>query len=194
MKRLKEKKSKKYLLITPVLALAVVGVGIWVVYAMSRNTTNIVSNIPVGTNSVQIIDNSDVGFGRKEVSFVNNNTSDISVLLRIGYSETWKDSGGNAISNVYNGNNVVTKTWTDAFNNDFVSGGDGWYYYKKLLAPSATVKVITAITLDEPAYSAYDYDLNFRFEAIRGNATAATQLWSKTATINDETGAITWAF
>ena len=194
MKRLKQKKSKKFLLITPVLALVVVGAGLLIVYALSHNSTVVTSNIPVGTGTVQIVDDSDLGFGKKEVSFVNSDTSGIPMLLRIGYSETWKDGDNNAVSNVYNGNNVVSKTWTSAFTDDFVDGGDGWYYYEKILNPSDSVKVITAIALAEPSYAAYDYDLNFRFEAIQANSEAATTLWSKTATINPETSAVTWTF
>ena len=127
MKRLKQKKSKKYLLITPILALAVVGAGLLIVYALSHNTTVVTNDIPVGTGTVQIVDDSDPGFGKKEVSFVSSDANSIPMLLRIGYSETWKDSSDNVVSNVYTGNNVVTKTWTSAFTNDFVDGGDGWY-------------------------------------------------------------------
>ena len=182
-------------MIAPVLALAAVGAGIWLVYALSNNvfTTN-ENDISVNTGTVQLVDDSDEGFGKKEVSFVNSDANGISMLLRIGYSETWKDSDDNIVSNIYNGNNVVTKSWTNAFTNDFVSGDDGWYYYKKLLAPGDNVKVITAIALDEPLYAAYDYDLNFRFEAIQADSSAATTLWSKTATIDASTGAVAWAF
>ena len=194
MKRLKQKKSKKFLLITPVLTLVVVGAGLLIVYALSHNSTVVTSNIPVGTGTVQIVDDSDLGFGKKEVSFVNSDANGIPMLLRIGYSETWKDGDNNAVSNVYNGNNVVTKTWTSAFTDDFVDGGDGWYYYKKLLNPSDSVKVITAIALAEPSYASYDYSLDFRFEALQASSEAAAALWSKTATINTETSAVTWTF
>lgn len=182
-------------MIAPVLALAAVGAGIWLVYALSNNvfTTN-ENDISVNTGTVQLVDDSDEGFGKKEVSFVNSDVNGISMLLRIGYSETWKDSDDHIVSNIYNGNNVVTKSWTNAFTNDFVSGDDGWYYYKKLLAPGDNVKVITAIALDEPLYAAYDYDLNFRFEAIQADSSAAATLWSKTATIDASTGAVAWAF
>lgn len=195
MKRLKEKSHKKLYIIAPVLTLVAVGAGIWLVFALSNNSfTTRDNDIAVNTGTVQLVDDSDEGFGKKEVSFVNSDSNGIAMLLRIGYSETWMDSDDNIVSNIYNGNNVVTKTWTSAFTDDFVSGDDGWYYYKKLLNPSDSVKVITAISLDEPLYAAYDYDLNFRFEAIQANGSAATALWSKTATIDDATGAVTWAF
>jgi len=193
MKRIKQNKSKRYLLITPVLALAVVGAGVWLAYALSYNNTDVVNEIPVGGGAVQIVDDSDPGFGKKEVSFVNSDANGIPMLLRIGYSEMWRSSNDAIISSVYNGNNVVSKTWTSAFTNDFVDGNDGWYYYKKLLNPSDSVKVITAISLNEPSYAAYDYDLSFRYEAIQADVNAATELWAKTATIDSATGAVTWA-
>jgi len=194
MKRLKIKSHKKMYLIAPVLVVAIVGAGIWIVYALSHNTFVSQGDIPVAVGTVQLIDDSDAGFGKKEVSFANNSSNSIPVLLRIGYSETWKDSNDAIISNVYNGNNVVSKTWTSAFTDDFVSGNDGWYYYEKLLNPDESVKVITAIALAEPSYAAYNYDLNFRYEAIQASADAALDLWSKTATIDSSTGAVTWAF
>lgn len=194
MKRLKTKKSKKFLFITPVFAL-IVGCGAFLlVHAFSNNTYETQYNdIPVSTGTVSIVDDSDPGFGKKEVSFVNDDADGISMLLRIGYSETWKDVNDNVVSNIYNGNNVVTKTWTSAFTNDFVDGNDGWYYYKKLLGGSnSSVQVITAIALAEPSYAVYNYDLNFRFEAIQPTAAAASALWSKTASIDSTTGAVTW--
>ena len=194
MKRLKEKSHKKLYIFAPVLAVAAIGGGIWLVYALSHSNSVVQNEIPVAVGTVRIVDDSDPGFGKKEISFVNDSTNSIPVFLRIGYSETWKDSNDTIINNIYNGNNVVTKTWTSDFTDDFVAGNDGWYYYKKLLNPDASVQVITGISLNEPSYAAYDYDLNFRFEAIQADADAATALWSKTATIDGSTGAVTWAF
>ena len=77
MKRLKQKKSKKYLLITPILTLVVVGAGLLIVYALSHNTTVVTNDIPVGTGTVQIVDDSDPGFGKKEVSFVSSDANSI---------------------------------------------------------------------------------------------------------------------
>ena len=130
---------------------------------------------------------------KKEISFYNDDASNTPVLLRISYSETWQDGDGQAISNtVSNGSNVVTKTWTQAFVDDFESGNDGWYYYKKTLNPLQQVQVLSAIALGNQDYSIYDYDISFRFEAVQADAAAASALWGKTVTV--ENGVATWQF
>jgi len=190
MKRLKKEKSNKKLLL-PILAFILVGAvatGL-LVYALSHNNSVIDGDIPLGGTKVEMIEDSDTGFGKKEVSFKNSDESNTSVLLRIGYAETWN---GGEISNTANGVNVVTKTWTTAFANDFVDGGDGWYYYEKTLAPNETVQVLSSIALTDNSYLAYDYDLVFRYEAIQPTADAASDLWGKTVVVED--GVATWTF
>jgi hypothetical protein len=177
-----------------VLSIAIaLGIGL-VVYAVSRNTSVIDNQVHVASNGVTIVENSDPGFGRKEISFRNNEATNTPVLLRISYSETWQDSDGNAISNVDSttGANVVTKTWTQDFVDDFVSGNDGWYYYEKTLEPLQSVQVLSAIALGNQAYNIYDYDISFRFEAVQADAAAANELWGKTVTV--ENGVATWQF
>ncbi|MBR5418903.1 hypothetical protein IK110_01495 [Candidatus Saccharibacteria bacterium] len=190
MKRLKKEKSSKKLLL-PILAFVLVGAaatGLFV-YALSHSNSVIDGDIPLGGTKVELIEDSDAGFGKKEVSFRNSDESNMPVLLRIGYAETW-DNG--AVSNTVNGVNVVTKSWTTAFANDFVDGGDGWYYYEKTLAPNETVQVLSSIALTNNSYLAYDYDLVFRYEAIQPTAEAASELWGKTVVV--ENGVATWAF
>ena len=190
MKRLKKEKNSKKILL-PALVLTLVGgaaVGLFV-YAVSHNNSTINDDIILGGTSVQMIEDSDPGFGKKEVSFKNNTDSNMAVLLRIGYAETWNDG---AVSNTVGGANVVMKTWTTAFANDFVDGGDGWYYYKKTLAPDETVQVLSSISLTDNSYLAYDYDLVFRYEAIQPTADAASELWGKTVVV--ENGVATWTF
>lgn len=196
MKRIKQKNNKKFLFATPVVAALLIAIACgagFVVYAVSRNTSVIDNSVRVASNGVAIEEDSDPGFGKKEISFYNNAATNAPVLLRISYSETWQDSDGNAISNVAaNGSNVVTKTWTQAFVDDFVSGNDGWYYYTKTLNPLQRVQVLSAIALGDSSYSIYDYDISFRFEAVQADAAAAGALWGKTVTV--ENGVATWQF
>jgi hypothetical protein len=196
MKRIKQKTNKKFLFATPVVAALLVAIACgagFVVYAVSRNTSVIDNSVRVSSNGVRIIEDSDPGFGKKEISFYNDDASNTPVLLRISYSETWQDGDGQAISNtVSNGSNVVTKTWTQAFVDDFESGNDGWYYYKKTLNPLQQVQVLSAIALGNQDYSIYDYDISFRFEAVQADAAAASALWGKTVTV--ENGVATWQF
>ena len=62
-----------------------------------------------------------------------------------------------SLDNNVNGTNVVTKNWTTAFTNDFIDGGDGWYYYKKTLAAEASVQVLDSIALNESLISTSPY-------------------------------------
>jgi hypothetical protein len=192
MKRLKKESKGKKLLLMPVMALlAVIGVGGigLLVYAISHNNSDISGGIQLGQAGVDIIEDSDEGFGKREISFKNRAESNTPMLLRIAYSETWDNA---SVSNTVNGVNLVSKNWTQAFTDDFQDGGDGWYYYKKTLAPNATVQVLSSIALTDNSYLAYDYDLVFRYEAIQPTAEAAQELWGKTVVVAD--GVATWTF
>lgn len=186
------RKNKALLAIPAVLLVAALTTTILAVYAVSHNVSTIENNVTVANQGVKIIEDSVAGFGKHEISFKNEGAGSSKVLLRIAYSETWSKTDGTIVSNVANNTNVVTKSWTDAFNQDFVNGNDGWYYYKKVLNPEETVKVLNSITLADSSYSKYNYDLSFRFESVQADATAANTLWGKNVTVND--GAVTWAF
>ena len=134
---------------------------------------------------------------------MNNEETNTPVVLRINYNELWrKEVNGVKLSldNNVNGVNVVTKNWTTAFTNDFVDGGDGWYYYKKTLNAEESVQVLNSISLNESListspyyndYKTYTYELDFNFEAIQANSSAISEIWGKNATITG--GDVTWS-
>ena len=190
----KRKTSKRSI---PVIVVAVVIVAActttFLAFAISRNRSVIENQVTVANNGVRILEDSVAGFGKHEISFKNEGAGSSKVLLRIAYSETWSKTDGTIVSNVGASGNAVTKSWTDAFTQDFVDGNDGWYYYTKTLNPEAEVKVLNSIALNDDSYSVYNYDLSFRFESVQADATAANTLWGKTVTI-DNNGAATWAF
>ena len=142
-------------------------------------------------------------WGTKEVTFTNGEQSNSPVVLRINYNEFWRKEINNvklSLDNNVNGENVVEKNWTTAFENDFVDGGDGWYYYTKVLGGQESVKVLDSIALKENViltspryndYKTYTYELDFNFEAIQADVNAISDIWNKTATING--GNVTWA-
>ena len=138
-------------------------------------------------------------WGTKEVSFVNNESTNASVVLRFNYNEKWRKTENgvtNSLSNTIGGVSVVDKTWTSAFTNDFVKIGD-WYYYKKVLNALERVQVLSSISKNttliassgEP-YDDYDYELDFNFEAIQASGEAISDIWGKTVTI--EGSNVTW--
>lgn len=193
IRRQKRGYKKYFTILSLAVMLTVAGAITFVVFAVSRNTSVVENQVTVATSGVKIIEDSDAGFGKHEISFKNEGTGGSKALLRIAYSETWSKTDGTIVSNVGTSGNVVTKTWTDAFTQDFVDGNDGWYYYKKTLNPEAEVKVLNSIALNDDSYSVYNYDLSFRFESVQADAAAASALWAKTVTVGDD-GVVTWAF
>ena len=99
------------------------------------------------------------------------NTGTAPVFLRVSYAEFWKDADGKVISGLVDGNEVVNKNWTEAWQNDWFDGGDGWYYYKKVLpANEMTAKVLTSLKFDSnyaEIYQTADYTLKFVSEAVQ---------------------------
>lgn len=194
MRRNYSNSSRKhfYVALAVILSIAIATFSL-LVYAVSHSTSVIDNDLDFATSSIQIIEDSDPGFGKKEVTFKNvNDATSTSVLIRIAYSETWTNNSGTVMSNTVNGVNVVAKSWTTAFVSDFVDGQDGWYYYEKVLAPGDEVKVINSISLSDQSYAYYNYDFSFRYETVQATPEAASAIWGKTATIGNN-GEVTWA-
>lgn len=118
----------------------------------------------------------------KEVSFTNSGTA--AAFLRVAYSETWTKKSGSddvMLNNSVNGTDVATKNWSTAKNADWVDGGDGWLYYKKLLNPGETTeKILQSVSFpdytqdDYKAYKDADYQLYFRMELLQASDSHAT--------------------
>ena len=198
---MKLKKIKKKPLIF-LLALIVIGI-VGTTFAYYYTEVSFPNQFRTMTYNVTIEEEFNNTWGTKKVSFVNNEETNTPVVLRINYNELWrKEVNGVKLSldNNVNGTNVVTKNWTTAFTNDFIDGGDGWYYYKKTLAAEASVQVLDSIALNESListspyyndYKSYTYELDFNFEAIQASSSAISEIWGRTATISG--GNVTWA-
>ena len=104
-------------------------------------------------------------FTQKEVGDVFN-----SHFVNVQFNVE-KDADGKVISGLVDGNEVVNKNWTEAWQNDWFDGGDGWYYYKKVLpANEMTAKVLTSLKFDSnyaEIYQTADYTLKFVSEAVQ---------------------------
>lgn len=192
-------KKKPLFFLLLLLALGIVGT----TFAYYYTEIAIPNQFRAMTYNVTIEEEFNNTWGTKKVSFVNNEETNTPVVLRINYNELWrKEVNGVKLSldNKVNGTNVVTKNWTTAFTNDFIDGGDGWYYYKKTLAAEASVQVLDSIALNESListspyyddYKSYTYELDFNFEAIQASSSAISEIWGKTATISG--GNVIWA-
>ncbi len=193
MKRiLRKNKNKRFLLVIPVIAVVLAAASL-AVYAYTKNKSTIINPLQLAGSGVQIVEDSDPGFGKREISFYNAGDNAAVVLLRVSYNETFTKSNGEIVSNLApNGTNIVNKTWTADFAYNFRDGFDGWYYYTRVLKPGETVQILSSITLTDQDYLLYDYDLSFNYEAIQASPAAAAELWGKTITINGDL--VTWPF
>ena len=141
-------------------------------------------------------------FGTKKVYLKNNEETNVPVVLRLNYNESWttvENGETYVISNKIGGLDAVDKNWTSAFTNDFVLADDGWYYYKKILGTGESVQILDSIaknttvinSASNPSdYNTYDYDLAFNYEAIQASTEAVLEIWNKTITING--GNVVW--
>lgn len=196
----KIKLNKKPLIF--LLVLLVIGV-IGTTFAYYYTEVTLPNQFKTMTYNVTIEEEFNDTWGTKKVNFVNNEETNTPVVLRINYNESWRkevDGIKLSLDNNVNGTNVVTKNWTTAFTNDFIDGGDGWYYYKKILDAEESVQVLDSISLNEAListspyyedYKTYTYELDFNFEAIQANSSAISNIWGKNATISG--GNVTWA-
>jgi len=197
--KFKKIKKKPLFFLLLLLALGIVGT----TFAYYYTEIAIPNQFRAMTYNVTIEEEFNNTWGTKKVSFVNNEETNTPVVLRINYNELWrKEVNGVKLSldNNVNGENVVTKNWTTAFNNDFMDGGDGWYYYKKTLGAEEAVQVLDSISLKESListspyyndYKTYTYELDFNFEAIQASSSAIAEIWEKEVTINGDN--VTWA-
>ncbi len=188
-------KQKWLLIVTGILLFAAVGG----TFAYYYTQVVIPNEFKTQTYNVTLEEEFYNDWGTKQVTIKNEEETNVDVVLRINYNEMWSDTTGDVLSNVVNGENVVTKNWTTEFLNDFEKSDDGWYYYKKVLKAKGSVPILesvfqnTTAILNSPdahLYNAYDYRLVFNFEAIQANEKAVKDIWGKNIIMNGSD--ITW--
>ncbi len=188
--------NKKMIWVLPLL-LFVSGVGTVLAYYL--NSVTISNKFNTMTYDVEIKERFENKFGTKEVEFVNKEKdTSVGVALRVRYNELWSNVNENGVVSVLSnkiGNiNVVDKEWTNDFLNDF-DYIDGWYYYKKILKPGESVKILNSISKNSILsshieYNEFDYELTFNFESIQATKKAISDTWNKQIIIEGDN--ITW--
>ncbi len=167
------------------------------------NQTTIQNNLNSKTYQVELNDKYKGRFGSKIVTIKNKDTKENNLVLRINYIEKWyKVMNGieHTLQNEYNDRNIVTKTWTTIFENDFIFH-NGWYYYAKTLKPNEEITIITYTTFNErliknspyaSAYRHYDYSLNFNYEVLESDSNIIKDNWNINTNIVESD--VTWNF
>lgn len=151
------------------------------------------------------------GDGVKQVQF--RNTGNSSVFLRVSFTEYWEkvENGSSKylLSNKVNGKEMATKHWTKYWESDlWINGGDGWYYYTKVLKPGKPTELILDgvtfenVTNDNQEYLNANYRLYFKAEVVQCsdgsntlnceevNKAATKELFGKEATVDN--GNVSW--
>lgn len=173
-----------------VLAGGICAVGISSTWAVYHDSTTIPNKLSTGETAVAISENFDPRStflpGEtvvKEPYFINTGTVDLA--LRVQVKEEWKVIGDER-ENLETEN--VLKEWTDSWENDWVKGAEGQYYYKKILKSKAkTDKILNSVTLSsdvsndfhEPDYSGAQYYLSFEAEAVPASQVSGYGDWGK---------------
>lgn len=170
---------------------------IGVTLAYFSQEMSVVNTFKTMTYNVEMEEEFYNNWGTKEVTIYNRESTNTPVALRVSFSESWtKDD--QTLNNLVNGVNVVNKTWSLDFINDFILGDDGWYYYRKVLDGNSSVTLLESIALDSQIaqdyseYTKYNYDLDFTYEAIQASVPAISELWGYNVSIED--GDVFWPF
>lgn len=135
----------------------------------------------------------------KEVTLKNTGTA--ASFVRISYSESWITDTAQL-----EGNGEVQKNWTSSWTDDWMDGGDGWYYYKKVLPAGANVRILTGVTFPPTIPEDAEYTLDFMVESVQVsdqaevNTDSTNKLFGKTGTVSNATikngavtaGAVSW--
>ena len=133
----------------------------------------------------------------KEVAF--KNTGNAPAFVRVAYAETWMDTSGALL---VHDPTYALPNWTSEWSTEWSDGGDGWYYYNKVLnANTSTDMVLSSVEfLDTPAlpdeYANGQYQLTFVMEVVQCsddedvNDDALTQTFGRTASVTS--GNVTW--
>lgn len=199
--KLKIKNKKVIISLILILVCGIVGV----TFAFFTLNTSFQNNFKASNYSISIEEEFYNDWGTKKVTFINKDST--PVVIRVSYNELWKYSTKEEntisesinLSNKINNQEVVIKSWTEEWNQNFIDGKDGWYYYNKVLDKDSSVQVLTNIMLNEeliktsPFYQEYQestYELDFNFESTQADRKAVKNLWGKN--INIENNRVSW--
>ena len=154
-----------------------------------------------------------IQWGLSSDKFVRmTNSGDSSVVIRVSYSQTWIDNTKDPIlylSNQFDLSGtfepVATINWTaDGLLNSglWYYGNDGWFYYKKVLAPGeSTADIMNSVNFASPTPTGYEnaeYSLHFNVESVQYSTNIENQnqlaVWEAfSMTYTEANDILTWS-
>ena len=206
-----QKKKKIMLFVLGCLALLLVGSS-FAFWSGKIEHTNVLKADTMNAEIKETFDSDNAkpsGTVQKKVSFKNDSSS--AAFLRVSYGETWEKTEEKEkllLNNQVNGADVATKNWLNGFGENselWTDGGDGWYYYNKILKPgAATENILESVIFPDYSgeykeYEGADYQLYFRMELLQAsdsqstlnsaevNKNASQTVFGKEATVTGET-------
>lgn len=204
--------SRNYIKITGVTLMAVLALGIGGTGAAVRHRMALKNEVRTPTVEVTTTENIgdvDRNSGKKQKEVMFKNTGSADVFLRIAYAETWvyteSLSGGKTEQIILpnrsepgNDDSIVSKEWHN-WNDNWYDGGDGWYYYKKVLeAGKNTEEILKSVTFNDTdnypdsRYADAEYQLHFQVEAVQASdelqvsKDAVKELFDKSISVDEK--------
>lgn len=204
--------SRNYIKITGVTLMAVLALGIGGTGAAVRHRMALKNEVRTPTVEVTTTENIgdvDRNSGKKQKEVMFKNTGSADVFLRIAYAETWvyteSLSGGKTEQIILpnrsepgNDDSIVSKEWHN-WNDNWYDGGDGWYYYKKVLeAGKNTEEILRSVTFNDidnypdSRYADAEYQLHFQVEAVQASdelqvsKDAVKELFDKSISVDEK--------
>jgi len=198
VKFLKIKKTKVALIFASVCLIVAIGY----TSAYYNSTVNVENKMATQEPEIELIEkfNQDSQFlpGEtvdKKVKFANS--GEIDALIRVSYSQSWINQNGDFV----NGDvDSVEKKWTSAWQDEWVDGNDGYFYYTKVLKANTTTNIILdSLVLSEQVsndthavdYSGIIYQITFNLESCKATTEGAQSTFGKTAAISGNN--VTWS-
>lgn len=196
------RRKKNIAKLISVLLLVLLTAGIGVTGATISHRMKLTNQIRTPTVSTEIEEEFDPGTPvyankTKIVKFRNTGTADI--FIRVAYAETWRyqESGESVLlPNHSEGREITDKAWTLSWQADWQDGGDGWFYYKKVLKPDQVTEAVLnhvnfghVTELSDTRYRTAAYELTFQTEAVQASREiqtakdAAEHVFGKTITL-----------
>jgi hypothetical protein len=168
-------KARTILVASLVLTITVLGA----TYAYTTHENELTNLLKAHTVAGEVIEGGSVGEEKeftltpggnveKKVQFKNTGTA--AVFLRVAYAEMWTDKDGKLL---LHDPSYATPNWTGDWTSDWSDGGDGWYYYNKILkAGDTTAEVLSSVSFLNASglptdYAEGDYQLTFAMEMVQ---------------------------